>query len=376
VITRRLCTVFVAVGLFLTAQTQPAQPARPAQSLRDLLSNETFRGMITDFSETGGSFQREWMSNEDSLQSIVPRLQQLAPSYGVYLGVGHEQNFTYIAALQPRIAFIFDIRRRNMVEQLVYKVLFEVAQDRADFLSKLVSKKRPASLYAYSTVDALFSAYAEVQPDRALYETTVASVLDHLSAVHGIELTDQDKRDVRDFLNLFFNAGPAVMNTATWPPESPPIPTYRDVMTARDSNNRQRSYLATEENFRIVQQLHRRNLIVPLVGDFAGDKALKRVGQYLKDNQATVTAFYLSNVESYLERPGLYEKFFSNVSALPTNNASLFIRSVTTATDRRNGTTVADQKTFFRSVIASIEETLKAFNAGGFTYRDAVLMSK
>jgi hypothetical protein len=105
-----------------------------AQGLPDRLSNEAFRQMIVDFSETGGQFQREWMSNEDSLQTVIPRLRETVAADGVYVGVGHEQNFTYIAAVQPRLAFVVDIRRRNMVDQLVYKALFELSSDRAEFL--------------------------------------------------------------------------------------------------------------------------------------------------------------------------------------------------------------------------------------------------
>src|SRR6185295_341025 len=80
----------------------------------------------------------------------------------VYLGVGPEQNYTYIAAVRPAMAIIFDIRRGNLDLQLMYKALFELASDRADFVSMLFAKPRPAGLTSRSTVVQLFAAFADV----------------------------------------------------------------------------------------------------------------------------------------------------------------------------------------------------------------------
>ena len=71
----------------------------------------------------------------------MPALTEAVPRAGVYLGVGPEQNFTYIAAIQPRLAFIIDIRRDNMIEHLMYKALFELSADRAEFISRLLLAK-------------------------------------------------------------------------------------------------------------------------------------------------------------------------------------------------------------------------------------------
>ena len=99
-----------------------------------------------------------------------------------------------------------------------------------------------------------------------------------------------------------------------------------------DRQGEQQSYLASEENYRVVRDLERRNLIVPLTGDFGGKKALRAVGQYLKDHNATVTAFYLSNVERYLfqsngNQNGGWTNFYDNVATLPLDASSTFIRS-------------------------------------------------
>src|SRR5215475_13886188 len=102
-------------------------------------------------SESGNRFQQQFMSNEDSFQYVIPELQKNTRKNGVYIGVGSEQNFTYIAASQPKISFIVDIRRDNLLEQLMYKAIFELSKDRADFLSTLFSRKRPDNLNSNST---------------------------------------------------------------------------------------------------------------------------------------------------------------------------------------------------------------------------------
>ena len=94
-----------------------------------------------------------------------------------------------------------------------------------------------------------------------------------------------------------------------------------------DQKGENRSYLATEENFRFLKDFEERNLLVPVVGNFAGSKALRAVGQYLRDHGATVSAMYLSNVEDYLNQDGIWTYFCANVAAMPLDETSTFIRS-------------------------------------------------
>src|SRR5213083_3778154 len=127
----------------LTAFLITIQSYKAADSLPRELADDAYWKMISDFSEQSGSFRFEYMSNELQFQYVIPRLKENRKPGSVYLGVGPEQNFTYIAALQPKIAFIFDIRRQNMLELLLYKALFETSRNRAEFLSRLFSRKAP-----------------------------------------------------------------------------------------------------------------------------------------------------------------------------------------------------------------------------------------
>src|SRR4029078_11943367 len=123
-----------------------------AEELPKQLSDASFWKLATDFSEPGGYFRSDnFVSNEEMFQFVIPDLKKITKPGGVYLGVGPDQNFTYIVALQPKIAFIFDIRRQNMMQHLMHKALIEASKDRADFLSRLFSRPRPEALKTSAT---------------------------------------------------------------------------------------------------------------------------------------------------------------------------------------------------------------------------------
>src|SRR5512135_640489 len=125
-----------ALGLALLAAAIPG-----AQRVSDSLSAREFVGLIQEFSEEGGYFFSDnFTSNEDSYLTVVDKLKELGASGGAYIGVGPEQNFTYIAKVRPRIAFIVDIRRQAIIQHLMYKAIFHLAPTRAQFLSLLLSK--------------------------------------------------------------------------------------------------------------------------------------------------------------------------------------------------------------------------------------------
>ncbi len=344
-----------------------------AVSLPPQLSDEAFWRMVTDFSEDGGYFRFEnFLSNELAYQYVIPKLKQNVKPGGVYLGVGPEQNFTYIAALQPKMAFIIDIRRQNMIELLMYKALFELSVDRADFLSRLYSRKRPPLLGAGSTAEELFLGFNEQKTDRALAQRNAREIKDTLVKRHKFDLTKEDLDSIEYVYSVFVEAGPDLDYTIGGGGGGG-SPTYRELMTAADREGQQRSYLATEENFRLVREMQRKNLIVPLAGDFAGPKAIRAVGQYLKDHDATATAFYLSNVEQYLfQQRNDWRQFYSNVAALPLDDSSTFIRSVNSGNFLRRSFGMR-----FQSVLSPIAELISAFNEGRVrSYTDVINMSQ
>ena len=93
-----------------------------------------------------------------------------------------------------------------------------------------------------------------------------------------------------------------------------------------DSSGVSRTYIASDEAFAYVKEMEAKNLIVPIVGNFAGPKALRAVGGYLKDHGAVLNMFYVSNVEMYLQQNGVWATFCANAASLPIDAVSIFIR--------------------------------------------------
>ncbi len=321
----RLLLTWIALTGWAAAQDRTR--ALPAE-----LSDKDFWQLIVDVSEPDGHFEDEnFVSNELGYQRVMQRLQGAGQPGGVYVGVGPEQNFSYIAAVRPTMAFVVDIRRQNMIEHLMYKALFELSEDRADFLSRLFSRPRPAGLDRHSNVADLFKGFATALADRQLFDETLTRMFDVLVRQHRFGLTSDDEAALRKVFTAFYERGPDIRYVFRGTAEL--HPTYAQLMGALEGG-RNWSYLASSHSFDYIRTMQRRNLIVPVVGDFAGPKALRALGAYLRERGGTVNVFYASNVEANLFRAGTWKAFYENVSTLPVQDGGVFIRTFFGATAR------------------------------------------
>src|SRR5690349_12495801 len=253
------------------------------------VTDKQFWSLIQDFSEEDGYFRSDnLLSNETSFQYVIPDVLKAAKQGRVYLGVGPEQNFTYMVALKPAMAFIIDIRHGNLDVHLLYKALFELSKDRAEFVSRLFSRKRPDGLTAKSSVDDIFNAYLAAEGNKEIYEANLKAVEDVLVKKHGFPLTSGDLDGVRWALSNYYQFGPAISYNSSLSANIPPEivgarggnrggnngVTYASLMMSGDGDGQYRSFLASEENFAFLKDLEARNLVIPIVGDFGGDKAI------------------------------------------------------------------------------------------------------
>jgi len=362
--------LLLAVPQFRAADTLPAQ-----------ISDEAFWKIIEDFSEDNGYFTSEnFSSNEQGYQTLIPKLLAKWQPGSAYMGVGPEQNFQYIASLKPKIAFIVDIRRQNMIQHLMYKAAFEMSANRADFLSVIFSRKRPAGLSESSTTSQLFEAYLAVGMDATLPETNRKAIKDLLVKDHKFRLTEEDLASMDHVFDVFAAYGATINYSSNLDPLGQRQAgrgggnnvNYSTLMMLADQNGVNRSYLASEDSFRFMKDLEKKNLLIPIVGNFGGPKALRAVGQYLKDHGATVGAFYLSNVEQYLFRPpqggpSIHREFYENVGALPLDESSMFIRS------GNGGGGGGGRGGGLTPMMSSIMDVLRAFKAGGINSQQDVL---
>jgi hypothetical protein len=337
----------------------------PSQTLPERLTDAEFWKLITDVSEPGGTFRSDnFLSNERQYQWVLSDLQRITRRGGVYLGVGPEQNFTYIVAMEPKIAIIFDIRRQNMLEHLMYKALFEMSANRSQFMSRLFCRPLVTRFDSTTSIDTLTRAYREAAADTVYGARTLADIKATL-AKHGFALTPGDLTSLDYVYNAFCNVGLTLdynYGTATTAYGNfggrggMGMPNYADLTVATDENGVQRGYLASEANYRYLKSFQERNLLVPVVGDFAGPHAIRAVGDYLRAHNASVTAFYASNVEQYLfMQADDWRKYYENVASLPLDSASQFIRSRGGRYRNAGGRA---------SVLASITELVRLFRDG------------
>jgi hypothetical protein len=308
-------------------------PALHDARLPERLDDSTFWRMITEFSEPGGYFQSEnFVSNEMGLQFVIPRLRESIDPGGVYIGVGPEQNFTYIGALRPRIAFIVDIRRQNLLQHLWYKAIYELSSDRVEFVSRLFARPRPPGLTAASSIDSIMNAFERVSPEPALFRKTFDEVRQHLVVRRGFPLDSSDLQTLRYVDSIFYVNGPT-LNYSSGNVNRfggmRGMPSFSQIVRTTDESGLNRGFLGSDAAYQSVRELQRRNLVVPLVGNFAGPHAIRAVGRWLGERGATVSAFYCSNVEQYLFQSDQWVRFYRNIETLPLDSTSLFIRSVT-----------------------------------------------
>jgi hypothetical protein len=319
----------LSLGAALPAIAQT--PAARAQEIKSLSDSE-FARLVRDMSEEGGFFRSDnFTSNETSYLHIVDKLRELGATGGAYVGVGPEQNFTYIAKIRPRIAFIIDIRRQAIIQHLMYKAVFHMAENRAQFLSLLLSKPLPKekekTLSADAPVNELLAFFSQAPADDKTYAKNLEAIRKLIEKEFEFKLSDGDKQSLEYVYKSFRTEGLEISYRVSGYMGGN-FPTLREIIAETDLNGKQGNFLAAKDDYDYMRDLHRKNLIIPVVGDFGGSKAIAAVGDYLKKNGVTVTAFYVSNVEQYLFDGGSFRAFAENVRRLPINDNSLFIRAV------------------------------------------------
>lgn len=320
--------VLLGLTLALYVVSAPVHFAAPADGLPDRLSNEEFWRLSAELSEAPGFFNSDnLVSNEDTFQYVIPELvRRIAPG-GVYVGVGPDQNFTYIAALDPAIAFIPDLRRGNLHVHLMYKALFALSADRREFVSRLFSRAVPGGLAADATARDLMTAFVAAAPDQARFDANLHGVFEYLARHQGSALAGPDRMGIEFVMQQFFVGGPEMTFVSNGGFRRTNYPSYAALQTATDLAGTEHAYLATEARFQRVKRLQERNLLIPVVGNFAGPKALQAIGAWVRGQGGVVTTFYTSNVEQYLFQDGAWERFRGNVVSMPLDGTSTFIRS-------------------------------------------------
>lgn len=324
--------VFAAWLLAVPLSVVPAQdvPATAAAAtLPERLSDREFWDLVTAISEPGGYFRipDNFTSNEGEIGVLFNMLRERGVKGGVYMGVGPEQNLTYMAAIRPQMAFIVDIRRQAVMQHLMFKAVFELSPERADFIAMLFSKPRPEGLEVSTPIQRMWEHFWAVKSDTAAYRVNRGRIVDHLTKVKGFTFTAQELDALYWVYESFFRWGPQIATRGSVTSQQASGWTFADLTGySVDPSGQPQSFLSSDEHYRTVKTLHEKNLVVPVSGDFGGPKAIRAIGAWLKARNAVVSAFYVSNVEQYLFQDGKARAFYDNTMALPVNEQSVFIR--------------------------------------------------
>ena len=306
----------VWAGLALRSPT----PRSPDTDFRPL------GALIESFSEPGGYFDTDnLISNETAYLQVADRLATLAPGGG-YIGVGPDQNFSYIARTRPSWAFIVDIRRDNMLQHLLLGALLERARTPREFLCLLLSRDCLPTREAPGGVAEVLRSLRSAAPRAGVMARTLAEAETHISTL-GVELTATDREHIASILRSFYRGQLALRFTTHGRAPMPYHPTFETLLLARSPSGRFGSYLDSADDYAFIRALARDGRLVPLVGDFAGSHTLGEVSRFLEERDVKVAALYVSNVEFYLLRDGRFDSFVEHVRALPIRRDAVMIRA-------------------------------------------------
>jgi len=357
----RHSVIALAIGAFsLSGENAPARTQAPA----------TFAQQVAALSEPGGYFDTDnLISNERSYLEVIPDLRRRGVRGGAYIGVGPDQNFSYIAAVRPDIAFIVDVRRDNLLLHLLFKALFRLARTRIEYLALLLGRTVPPDLDSWreARVDRLMS-YVDSAALDARAVTALRARIDDTVTRIGVPLAREDLATIDRFHRRFIEAGPALKFHSSGRPPQSHYPTFRELLLATDPVGERSNFLASEEAFQFVRTLQQRDLVIPVVGDLGGPRALAAIGALLVQRGERLSAFYASNVEFYLFGDGRFPRFVTNLGRIPHTDRSVVIRSVFGRYAWPGGGS--------SSRLQPVNELLDGFAKGRFQYYDELISGR
>lgn len=359
---------------FLGAVLFALLAAPPVRAQR--LADSSFAALVARLSEAGGVFDSDnIISNEASYLQIASQLTKVGVHGGVYIGVGPDQNFSYVALIRPSIAFMLDIRRDNMLEHLLFKSLFEMSRNRLEYLCLLFGKPVPADVSAWTgrSIGLIVNYLEQTRTDSQAVAATRKATNARITRL-GVPLDEHDRQMIDRYRVEFIADGLETRYSSLGRNNRMDYPTFGRLMLATDRAGRQISFLADEEAFQFVRSMQLANRIVPVVGNVAGDKAVKAIGAYAAEHSLNVSAFYLSNVEQYLlTRDGGFDVYARNVKALPHDSTGVIIRSYFGRFGMSHPLFVPGAGNISTSMIEPIDTFLRTYAAGEIrTYGDLV----
>jgi len=375
--TRRATLAALIVVAFAAAVPRAGDAARlAARAFTHRAQDTSFAGLVARLSESPGYFDSDnIITNEASYLQVASQLAKVGTHGGAYIGVGPDQNFSYIALIRPKIAFMFDIRRDNLLEHLLFKSLFMMSRNRLEYLCLLLGKPVPPDIDAWTgrPMSAVLAYIGEAHTDSAAVAAARRASNDRI-AKFGVPLDARDRSMLDRYRAQFVAEGLDTRYSSLGRNNRFDYPSFGRLIMETDRAGRLISYVADEDEFQYVRSMQLADRIIPVVGNVAGDKALRAVAAYVSARGLRVSAFYLSNVEQYLmTRDGGFDDYARNVKLLPHDSGSVIIRSYFGRFGMTHPLYVPSLGNISTSMIERIDSFLHAYAAGELTtYPDLV----
>ena len=321
-------TASLLAVLFIAFRFQTGTDAPVIAAAEIQISRAQFAQHIENLSEPEGDFDtHNFISNETSYLHIIPELQRRVKPGFVYMGVGPDQNFSYIVHTKPALAIITDIRRQNMLEHLLYKALFELSSSRADYLAMLFSREKPKAVDSRTSLRDLLRAVRSAPASEQRFRSNLAAVRARLLEGQALKISDKDFEGIELVYRTLHDEGLDLRFESIGRNNASNYPTFESLLLQTDRSGREQGYLSSEELFQWMKTFQAENRLIPIVGNFAGSRAFKSVAGFLQKNGLQVSTFYTSNVEYYLFEGSQWRPYVANVRGLPITEDAVFIRA-------------------------------------------------
>lgn len=324
------------------------------------ISPKLYSALIKDMSEPDGYYRHDnWITNERRYLNIINPLLKNNVKGGAYIGVGPNQNFTFIETIKPEIAFIVDIRQQMTMQHLAYKAMFELAETREEFLSLLLSKSIPGGrkLDKNSDVNDIVDFFYKINSDLTMQKNTTLKIIELLDKKYGFELSQKDKKYIRRMMKIFCLAN---LNIAFNTNENNYLKKNKHVFLAEmlkgtDESGAQLNIFNSKEKYDYIRKMHLENKIIPITGDFAGDKAFNKISEFLLEKEMAVSALYASSVEWWLFKENKFIPWAKNFAKVPITSSSVIMRQIFEGTNGKH-------RLKFR--LQNINSFMKSYNSG------------
>lgn len=292
----------------------PGRDVSPSDVVRSLSEPET------------GPPAENLVSNEDSYANGASDAARLAPERGVFLGVGPDQNFSFVASARPLLAIVADYRRRNSLLHLLHKALMGLSGDRIAYLANLTARNPPPFVKGEPSGKVLAETFARLPMDRERLDGVAREVRRYL---RPFGLVGDDEWPALATIQAKL-AGPGMASRFLG---LPGYPTLGRMIAATDRRGVASHFLASEGRYRVVRDLQLGDRILPVVADFAAAVAMPRIAAWLGRHRLALSVVYVSDVEFFLLRAGRFDAYVANLAAMPRLDGAVIARTSTRPID-------------------------------------------